>query len=132
VKTSLSDRIHPYRIPGLYIDCIAIVFVNEVKMKPRRRPQGQISGSVPELIKDLRVLSADMQRDPALSGPAKHILRAVEELEDACQQAWEVYEECEAANNPCRGVTRTPKSVGKTDDAAEWFRNLPAASQLKQ
>ena len=101
-------------------------------MKPPRRPQGQFSWNVPELIHQLRGLYSGMEQDPTLSDSAAHIRRAVASLEDARQQALEVYEECKAANGGRVRVQTTADAGAQSGDAAEWLRNLQPASPLKQ
>jgi hypothetical protein len=101
-------------------------------MKPPRRPQGQFSWTVPELIQQLRGLYSGMEQDPTLSESAAHIRRAVASLEDARQQALEVYEECKAANSG-RPRSKAVADAGTSNsDTAEWLRNLQPASPLKQ
>jgi hypothetical protein len=101
-------------------------------MKPPRRRQDQFSRNVPELIQQLRGLYSGMEQDPTLSESAAHIRRAVASLENACQQAWEVYEECEGTRSD--GTLRRPAGAAPATggDAAEWLRNLQPASPLKQ
>jgi hypothetical protein len=101
-------------------------------MKPPRRRQDQFSRNVPELIQQLRGLYSGMEHDPTLSESAAHIRRAVASLENACQQAWEVYEECEGSGRSGKLPKPARTAAASTSDAAEWLRNLQPASPLKQ
>ena len=103
-----------------------------MKTKPPRPSPGQFSQSVPELIQYLKVLYSDMQGDPTLVEFAKHIKRAVVELEAVRQAAFEVYQECLASNGRTRAGQSCECDQLENEDAAEWLRNLPAASPLKQ
>ena len=101
-------------------------------MKPRRHPQGQFSQNIPELIQHLKGLYSGMEADPALTEPAKYIKRAVIELETARQAAYEVYQECLAANGRLRSDYSAHCGDQQREDAAEWLRDLQPASPLKQ
>lgn len=103
-----------------------------MKMKPPRYAQGQFSQNIPELIQHLRRLSAGMEADPTLTEPAKHLRRAVDELETVRQAAFEVYQECLAANSRPRTERVAQADDPQGDDAADWLRNLPPASPFKQ
>jgi hypothetical protein len=106
--------------------------VYEVKMKPPRYAQGQFSQNIPELIQQLRNLSAGMEADPTLAEPAKHLRRAVDELETVRQAAFEVYQECIGARARTRTKRSPQRDESEADDAAEWLRDLEPASPLKQ
>ena len=101
-------------------------------MKPRRHTQGQFSQNIPELIRHLKGLYSGMEADPALTEPAKYIKRAVVELESARQAAYEVYQECLAANGEGRANHSVQCLDQPREDAAEWLRDLQPASPLKQ
>ncbi len=103
-----------------------------MKTKPPRHSPGQFSQTIPELIQHLKVLYSGMQDDPTLIESAKHIKRAVSELEAVRQAAFEVYQECLAANGRVRAGQSCECDETQREDAAEWLRNLPAASPLKQ
>ena len=103
-----------------------------MKMKPPRYTQGQFSQNIPELIQQLRNLSAGMEADPTLTEPAKYLRRAVDELETVRQAAFEVYQECIGARSRT-GTERSPqRDEPQGEDAADWLRNLQPASPLKQ
>jgi hypothetical protein len=101
-------------------------------MKPPRHPQGQFSYTIPELIQHLKRLYSDMEADPTLTESAKHIKRAVTELETARHAAFEVYQECLAAHGRPRGEGPAEPADQQREDDAEWLRNLQPASPLKQ
>ena len=96
-------------------------------MKPPR--------NIPDLIRHLQGLCSGMEADPALSEPARHIRHAVLALENARRAAWEVCQESSGNRHPCDlDDILPPMQRGEElgEDAADWLRNLPPASPLKQ
>ena len=126
----------PIRIASRLHRKLSVCEVYKVKMKPPRNSQGQFSRNIPELIQLLRGVYSGIESDPTLSEPAKHIRRAVVELENARKAAWEVWQEGLGALDPSDlDEAELPAQCGDErddDDAVEWFRHVQPASPLKQ
>ena len=101
-------------------------------MKTPRNLQDQSPTSISDLIAHLWKLYYSMSLDPALSASAEHVREAVIELEETRRIAWEVYREEQEARSasPRRKSKKSQKN--ETESPADWFRNLPPASPLKQ
>ena len=104
----------------------------KVKMKPPRSMHGQVSQTIPELIRHLRGLCSGMEADPALTESAKYLRQCVAELETARRAAFEVYQECQAARAGLTTNRLTQDDDPEDEDSAEWLRSLQPASPLKQ
>jgi hypothetical protein len=101
-------------------------------METPRNLQIEESRNVSDLITHLWKLYYDMSLDPALAASAEHVRKAALELEETRRIAWEVYREEQAAH--AASAPRKPRRRRKkeTESAADWLRDVPPASPLKQ
>ena len=101
-------------------------------MKTPRNSQDPSPRNIADLIAHLWKLYYTMTLDPVLGVSAEHIREAVLELEETRRIAWQVArEEQEARSTPRARRTRKQRKT-ETENPAEWLRNVPAASPLKQ
>jgi hypothetical protein len=101
-------------------------------MKTPRNLQDQSPQSISDLIAHLWKLYYSMILDPALSASAEHIRHAVIELEETRKIAWEVYREEQEARAASPRQKSKKRRKNETESPADWLRNLPPASPLKQ
>jgi|EndMetStandDraft_5_1072996.scaffolds.fasta_scaffold145758_2 hypothetical protein len=101
-------------------------------MKTPRHEQDETPRNISDLIAHLWKLYYAMTLDPALAASAEHVRNAVLELEETRRIAWEVYreEQAERAAAPRRKSKKRRKN--ETENPADWLRDVPPASPLKQ
>jgi hypothetical protein len=104
----------------------------EVDMKTPRNLQDQSPRNISELIAHLWQLYSSMTLDPTLADSAEHVRKAALELEETRRVAWEVFreEQSQCGARPRRKSKKQDKD--ETESPADWLRNIPPASPLKQ
>jgi hypothetical protein len=101
-------------------------------MKTPCNSQDPSPRNIAELIAHLWKLYYAMTLDPMLAVSAEPIREAVLELEEMRRVALQVaHQEQEARSTPRARKPRKRRKT-ETESPAEWLRNLPAASPLKQ
>ena len=101
-------------------------------MKPPHDPPDEHFDNIPELIDHLWGLYSAMTLDPALADSAAHIRKAVLELQNARQAAWEV---CQEKGDTSLAPHRAPSKKTRKKRAehdAQWLKSVRPASPLKQ
>jgi hypothetical protein len=101
-------------------------------MKTPRNLQDQAPNNISDLIAHLWQLYYAMTLDPVLAASAEHVRNAVLELEQTRRIAWEVYREEQALRTASPRPKSKKRRKNETESPAEWLRNLPPASPLKQ